>query len=92
MKILPKKDEGMESENIADFRSRGDIEAPPTCNNFGAANGNGLNFLSLSLPLNISFAILETTIDQYDKMMMIIYNKKWKTRSRNGLLLQIRRK
>ncbi|KAH7847794.1 hypothetical protein Vadar_030322 [Vaccinium darrowii] len=39
MKILPKKDEGMESENIADFRSRGDIEAPPTCNNFGATNG-----------------------------------------------------
>ncbi|KAH7846964.1 hypothetical protein Vadar_020152 [Vaccinium darrowii] len=59
MKI--KKNEFTELKNIADNRRRRDIEAPPASNNSGAVNGEILNLLSLSIPLNFTFVILETS-------------------------------
>ncbi|KAH7846474.1 hypothetical protein Vadar_014409 [Vaccinium darrowii] len=60
MKI--KKNEGMALENTADNHSRGAIEVPLASNNSGAASGEVLNFLSLSIPLNFTFVILETSV------------------------------
>ncbi|KAH7848028.1 hypothetical protein Vadar_033044 [Vaccinium darrowii] len=59
MKI--KKNEGMELENTADNHSSEDIESSPASNNSSTSNGKVLNFLSLSVPLNFTFVILETS-------------------------------